>query len=635
MSITAEAKATAHGQVVINPDGTFIYTPNADYNGTDSFTYQICDSYSPSACSTGTVDITINPVQDAPIANPDTFTTPEDTELVVGCNCVLHNDVDVDGETLTTILVDSVSHGTIDLHPDGTFSYMPDKDFFGTDTFTYQATDNIDTTTTTLVTIIVTPVNDPPIASDDMVTVTEDTPTALPILANDIDVDDVLVPTMVTVTLPPTHGVITINSSDVTYIPDNNYFGPDSFTYTVTDAAGAVSNPAQVTITVIPVNDAPVSVADVASTVEDISVTIPVLINDSDVDNALDVQSVKIVIAPAHGSTQVQTDGTVIYTPAQDYYGSDTFSYTVNDVAGLSSPLAEVSVSITPENDAPVAVADEATTIQNTSVDIRVLDNDYDVDDAIVTSSIVIVANPVHGTIHVAPGGVVTYTPSTDYLGEDSFSYTIEDPSGLISTPSVVSLAVVPPNRAPNAVDDGPITHRFLLDLEIDVLENDFDVDNSHDELTLVSVTQPNMGSVSIVDGKVVYQPEGTTGGTVTFTYTIKDPEGLTDTAFVTIEYVYNPLTVSEGYSPNNDGNNDTWYILSIENYPNNYVKVFDRWGLLVYEKEHYENSIVPWDGRANVGQMSGKLLDQGTYYYMLDVGGEIKMLSGFVMIVR
>ena len=103
----------------------------------------------------------------------------------------------------------------------------------------------------------------------------------------------------------------------------------------------------------------------------------------------------------------------------------------------------------------------------------------------------------------------------------------------------------------------------------------------------------------------------------------------------VTIEYVYNPLMVSEGFSPNNDYNNDTWYILSIENYPNNHVKIFDRWGLLVYQKDHYENNVAPWDGRANSGQQAGKLLDQGTYYYMLDVGGELKMLSGFVMIVR
>lgn len=633
--VTPETKATAHGQVVINADGTFVYTPNADYNGTDTFTYQICDSYSPAGCSTGTVNITINPVQDAPISNPDHFTTPEDTQLVVYCNCVLHNDVDVDGETLTAIVDKPVSHGTLDFEPDGSFTYMPDKDFFGTDTFTYHATDNIDETPETLVTIIVTPVNDPPVATDDVVNVTEDTPALLPILSNDTDVDDILTPGMVSVITPPAHGTITIDSDGVNYIPDPNYYGPDSFTYTLTDAAGAVSNTAGVSITVDPVNDAPVAAADIASTPEDVPVTISILVNDSDVDNALDIQSVKVMINPAHGSTEVLPDGTIIYTPAKDYFGSDTFSYTVKDVLGLTSAAAQVSVSVTPVNDAPVSVPDLATTLENTPVEIAVLDNDFDVDNELVNSSVVIAIQPAHGTVSVNTEGAITYTPATGYLGEDSFEYTIQDPDGLISMPSPVKVTVIPPNRAPNAVDDGPITHRFLFDLTIDVMDNDFDVDDAHDELTLVSVTQPNMGAVSILDGQVIYHPEGMTSGTVTFSYTIMDPAGLTDTAIVTIEYVYNPLTVSEGFSPNNDGNNDTWYILSIENYPDNHVKIFDRWGLLVYEKDRYENTNAPWNGRANAGQMNGKLLDQGTYYYMLDVGGEIKMLSGFVMIVR
>ena len=538
IQVTPETKTTAHGQVVINADGTFVFTPNADYNGTDTFTYQVCDSDSPAGCSTGTVNITINPVQDAPISNPDHFSTPEDTKLVVFCNCVLHNDVDVDGETLTATVDQPVSHGTLEFHPDGTFTYMPEKDFFGTDTFTYHATDGTDETPETLVTIIVTPVNDPPVASDDVVNVTEDVPSLLPILTNDNDVDDILTPGMVNIIVPPVHGTITIDPDGVNYAPDPNYYGPDSFTYTVTDAAGAVSNSAHVSITVEPVNDAPVTVADIASTPEDVSVTIPVLTNDSDVDNALNVQSVKVTINPTHGSVEVLPDGTITYTPDKDYVGSDAFSYTVNDAEGLSSAAAQVTVSVTPQNDAPVAVEDAVTLL-----------------------------------------------------------------------------------------DDTPFA--------IPVLDNDFDVDNSHEELTLVSVTQPNMGSVTISDGQVTYHPEDATTGTVIFTYTIKDPTGLTSTAIVTIEYKYNPLKVSEGFSPNNDGNNDTWYILSIENYPGNHVKIFDRWGLLVYEKDHYENTNAPWDGRANVGQMSGKLLDQGTYFYMLDVGGEIKMLSGFVMIVR
>ena len=135
---------------------------------------------------------------------------------------------------------------------------------------------------------------------------------------------------------------------------------------------------------------------------------------------------------------------------------------------------------------------------------------------------------------------------------------------------------------------------------------------------------------------KIVYHPEGLTSGTVTFTYTIQDPSGLTDEAIVTIE---NTLSSLGGFrrifSQQRQSNNETWYIQGIENYPDNSVKIFDRWGFLVYQKQHYENSTSPWDGRGNIAQQSGKLLDQGTYYYILEPGGEMKTMTGYVVIIR
>lgn len=635
LSVLPETKTTAHGHVVISADGTFTYTPHADYNGSDSFTYQVCDSDSDVQCSIGTVNVTVHPVQDAPVATPDVFSTLEDTKLVVICDCVLINDYDADGDPLTGTVVETVKHGTISFQPNGTFEYMPDQDFFGTDTFTYTATDGIDTTDPVLVTINVIPVNDAPVAFNDVVEATEDIPSVLPILANDKDVDDVLSTAMITIVTPPQHGTLQITPEDVIYTSHQDYNGPDSFEYTLTDAAGAVSNTAVVTINVKPVNDVPVTLADAATTPEDTPVTIDVLANDTDVDNALDPTSVAAT-APANGIIEIKPDGSIIYTPAKDYFGPDSFTYTVKDVAGGVSLPATVSLTVTPVNDAPIVVNDEGSTLENTPVDIPIIDNDTDADNPVNPGTIVIVVPPSHGTVTISPTGVATYVPDTDYLGEDTFTYTIEDPDGLHSQPAAtVVITVIPSNHSPVAVNDGPITHRFVVELSVDVLANDYDVDNDHSELVIESVTQPNMGSVSVEGDRIVYHPHGTTSGLVTFTYTIADPTGLTATATVTIEYIYNPLTVSEGFSPNNDNSNDSWYILSIENFPNNNVKVFDRWGLLVYQKSGYENTQAPWDGRANVGQQAGKLLDQGTYYYMLDVGEEIKVLSGFVMITR
>ena len=145
--------------------------------------------------------------------------------------------------------------------------------------------------------------------------------------------------------------------------------------------------------------------------------------------------------------------------------------------------------------------------------------------------------------------GSVTYTPEAHFTGNDSFTYTLQDPSGSTSPPATVSVNIIEaPNQAPDAVDDGPIMNTSLSPITIDVLANDHDEDD--DDLTLVSVTNPSMGTVKIVDGKIIYQPAGLTSGTVTFTYTIQDPSGLSDEAVVTVENSYSSFGSFRGILP-------------------------------------------------------------------------------------
>ena len=154
-------------------------------------------------------------------------------------------------------------HGTIKLNPDGTFTYQPELNFNGTDTFTYYANDGVENSEETLVTITVVPVNDAPVALNDAISTNEDVPVNIPVLSNDTDVDDLLVVSMITVVTQPTHGSLVINTTTgvVTYSPNLNFNGSDSFTYKIKDAGGAISNVAVVTITVNPVNDAPIATA--------------------------------------------------------------------------------------------------------------------------------------------------------------------------------------------------------------------------------------------------------------------------------------------------------------------------------------------------------------------------------------
>jgi len=586
---------------------------------------------------TVTRNIQVNPINDVPIGQPDSFVMDEDTQL--DCGCLLLNDEDPDDDDLVALVGRQPDNGTItDLG--GFFIYTPNPDFFGTDTFTYYANDGTQNSNETLVTIIVRPINDAPIAINDAISTNEDTPVNIPLLSNDIDVDDVLITNMIVVLNSPTQGTLVINTTagTVVYTPNLNFNGDDSFTYQVQDASGALSNIATVNIVVHPVNDAPIANPDFVTTQEEISVSIPVLANDSDVDNTLDGTSVLIVSGPGNGSAVVQpATGLVLYTPKKDFSGTDSFTYSLKDAGGATSLPATVTVTVSPVNDPPVAVDDQATPEENTSIGINILQNDFDVDNDIIATSVVITSNPTHGTVTFnASTGLANFTPAIDFVGNDLFTYTIQDAGGLTSLPATVSISVVAaPNRAPEAVDDGPIENSLLTPITIDVLANDHDVDNNQNDLSIVSVTNPTTGTVNIVNGKIVYQSACLISGTVTFSYTIQDPSGLTDDATVTIENFYPPLMVSEGFSPNNDNNNDTWYMPGIEYYPNNSVKVFDRWGFLVYHKQGYENINSPWDGRGNTAQQSGKLLDQGAYYYILEPGSNMKRMTGNVVIIR
>ena len=140
---------------------------------------------------------------------------------------------------------------------------------------------------------------------------------------------------------------------------------------------------------------------------------------------------------------------------------------------------------------------------------------------------------------------------------------------------------------------------------------------------------------MTIENELLVYTPATDESYTVSFTYTIQDPEGLTSTAIVTIEFERIPLEISEGFSPNNDGNNDSWYIAGIDYYPDNNVKIYNRWGILVFEEDNYNNESVAWDGRANAGIESGKVLNEGTYYFVLNLGDNSNSIKGYVMLVH
>ncbi len=245
----------ANGTLVLNADGSFTYTPAADFNGTDTFTYKANDGHDDS--NVATVTITVTPVNDAPVAIDDEYTVAEKAVLTIAAPGILANDSDVDGDVLTANLVDGVTNGTLTLNADGSFVYTPNEYFNGTDSFTYLASDGTLQSELATVTITVTPVNDWPIANDDFYETLAGVmlDVAAPgVLGNDVllDPDEEV---SIQILDAPQHGTLSMNDDGAfTYTPDAGFMGTDTFRYLVTSVQvnAEWNDDAMVTIVVKP-----------------------------------------------------------------------------------------------------------------------------------------------------------------------------------------------------------------------------------------------------------------------------------------------------------------------------------------------------------------------------------------------
>jgi VCBS repeat-containing protein len=273
--------------------------------------------------------------------------------------------------------------------------------------------------------------NAPPVAEDDSASTSEDSTVTISVLANDHDRNrDRLT---VASTTAPAHGSVVVNQDGtIRYRPAANFHGLDNFDYTISDGRDGTAS-ATVTVTVAPENDPPVAQPDSTITSEDMAVRIHVLANDQDPDG--DTLTVLSVTAPAHGSAVINPDGTISYTPAKDFNGTDSFGYTIGDGQGEIANTT-VTVVITPVNDTPVAADDAASTYSGLPITVFVLANDRDVDgDRLTVTSI---TAPAHGTARLSSDGTIHYTSNRGFTGADGFHYTISDGHGGTSEAGVV-----------------------------------------------------------------------------------------------------------------------------------------------------------------------------------------------------
>ena len=535
----------AHGAVVF-AGSVATYTPAANFNGADSFSYSISDGNG--GIASATVAVTVAAVNDAPVANPDTLVTTEDT---AGSIDVALNDTDADLDALVLSTVTQGAHGAVTFV--GTVAtYTPAPNFNGADAFTYTISDGNGGTATATVAVTVTAINDPPVAGDDTLATAEDTAGSVDVLANDTDVDgDAL---SVTGHTNPAHGGVTFAGGVATYTPVSNFHGADAFTYALADGHGGTAT-GTVTVTVTSVNDAPVANADVYSTNEDAVLTADattgVLANDTDVD--ADPLTAALVTGPTHGTLALAATGAFTYTPALHFIGTDTFTYKASDGTAPSG-LATVTIHVSSVEHAPVAVADAYTTAEDTLLTVAaatgVLANDTDLDSDPLTA--ILVVGPAHGTLALAATGALTYTPAANFNGTDSFTYKAND-GQLDSGTATATLTITAVNDAPVAVADN-LTVLEDTAGSVNVLGNDTDADS--DPLTVTAAVNGAHGTVTVASPNLTYTPAANFNGTDTVTYTVSDGHGgtATGTVHVTVTPVNDaPVANADAINTNED----------------------------------------------------------------------------------
>jgi len=483
-----------------------------------------------------------------PIAADDSYAAIRDVPLSIGIPGVLGNDVDSDGDLLATHLVTDALNGNLVLNGDGSFSYVPNPGYSGEDSFTYQVDDGLALSNVATVSISVMPMGggEAPIASPDEYAVTKQIVVTAPgVLGNDTDLEgDTLLGTLVTGS-GPAHGVLFFSSDgSFTYIADDGYLGPDSFSYFATDGASD-SAPTTVFIDVVPLGggNPPVAVDDSYPAISGLQLIVaPVGVLTNDTDSEGNTLSANLATATSHGVLMFGTDGGLRYTPDAGFVGDDSFTYRAADDVSTSN-AATVHIVVHPQGGGapPVSNDDEYTVatddILTTDATIGVLANDVDPEGDTLLASLK--NAPDHGHLAFSSDGSFRYTPDAGFAGSDTFQYSATD--GLsISTASVtIHVGAGTGNQAPTAGDDAIDavpngTATTLANGQASVLANDTDPDL--DPLTATKLIDPSAGTLLLnSDGTFSYTNTNPTATTDSFTYEACDDQLACDTATVTI----------------------------------------------------------------------------------------------------
>ena len=680
--IQATFEVAGEGSYSVDNTGLVTFTPEQNYNGIATpINYTVNNNHG-IVSNIATISITVMAVNDAPVAVDDLYTVAEDATVTLN-PLALDTDLDGDTLTVTSIngtaltgsaQIITVPNGTVNISATGVITFTPDANYNSATAISIPYVISDGTTTATANQLItVTAVNDAPVAVDDLYTVAEDATVTLNPLALDTDLDgDTLTVTSINgitltggvQTIPVTNGTVNISAAGViTFTPDANYNSATAISIPYVISDGTTTATANELITVTAVNDAPVAVDDTNAAILSTSGAIPInALMATDLDGtivsytilSLPLQGVLSVSGVPVTTNQVLTPtqaAMLTYDPSGTFTGNDTFTFTATDNQGGidASPALitlVISEAILEAIADPVRLADG---INGSLEVINVLDNDKINGTPVNSADVIVKGMDVPAGITLNSDGSVDVAPGTKG-GNHTFTYQIcetANPSNcssatvdiFVEIPSIAIVKTVALNddNANGYAEAGEtLTYSFTI------------ANTGNVALENIVVSDPLPGIV--MNGSPINLAVGQTdSSSITGTYTLTQEDvnsgsisnqatasGITKSGITVVdksdfsdvngekptilELSGCVIKIFNAVSANGDSQNTRFYIQGLECYPDNTVQIYNRWGVLVFERDHYNNSDIAFrgisEGRVTIKDSNG--LPEGTYYYIV-----------------
>ncbi|WP_447034976.1 tandem-95 repeat protein, partial [Vibrio alginolyticus] len=556
VAISSVSYSGSDGVLEINGDGTYTFSPNENFTGDVSLDVVVVDE--DGAVDTTTAGITVLEVNDPPIAGTTSYTIDEDEVITISAEQLLANSSDIEGEVALDSVSYSGSEGIFTDNGDGTFSFAPNQNFNGEVNLDVVVVDEDGATASTTANIDVLPINDAPVSGDLAYSVDEDNSITLSqeqLLAQATDVEgDALTASNLVV---DGDAMVTANDDgSFTITPDANFNGDIDITFDINDGSDTIVATADLTVN--PVNDLP-QPEDQAFTIGEDGV---LTFTDQDLlDGATDIDgddlSVEgVTYTGADGVLTDNGDGTYSFAPNENFNGDVNFTFDVSD--GTDTVTANIDVSVTPENDPPVAGSTSYTVHEDNSITIsdeQLLANSSDIEGDVSIDSVSYSGND--GVLEINGDGTYTFSPNENFNGEVSLDVVVIDEDGATdSTTAGITVLEVndPPIAGPTAytIDEDQV----LTFSESQVLLNASDVEG---DVELVSISYDGPDGIFSVngDGTCSFAPNENFNGQVSLDVTIRDEDGAEVDTYITVDVLpINDAPVSGNLAYNVDEDN-------------------------------------------------------------------------------